>query len=66
MAKVAAHMHSVEEKMTVAIKETIDFGWIRSSGCSLHGQRIVGGMVRGITRIDIPWWCKQTNRSLSE
>jgi hypothetical protein len=23
-------------------------------------------MVRGITRIDIPWWCKQTNRSLSE
>jgi len=31
LAKVA-HMGSVKEKMTVAIKETIDFGWIRSSG----------------------------------
>ena len=31
MAKVA-HMGSVEEKMTDAIKETVDFGWIGSSG----------------------------------
>jgi hypothetical protein len=38
MAKVA-HMGSVEEKMTVAIKETVDFGWIGSSGCSLHSQK---------------------------
>jgi hypothetical protein len=29
MAKVD-HMGSVEEKMTVAIKETVDFGWIGS------------------------------------
>jgi hypothetical protein len=27
----AAHMGSVEEKVTVAIKETIDFEWIGSS-----------------------------------
>jgi hypothetical protein len=27
-------MVSVEKKMTVVIKETIDFGWIRSSSCS--------------------------------
>jgi hypothetical protein len=50
MAKVA-HMGSVEEKMTVAIKETVDFGWTGSSG-SLHSQKIVDDM-RGITRIAI-------------
>jgi len=52
MAKVA-HMGSVEEKMTVAITETIDFGCIGSSGFSLHSQKIVDGSERGITRIDI-------------
>jgi hypothetical protein len=57
MAKVA-HMGSVEEKMRVAIKETIDFGWIGSAGCSLHSQKIADGIVRCITRIAIPWWCK--------
>jgi hypothetical protein len=57
MAKVP-HMGSVEEKMTVATKETVAFGWIGSSGCSLHSQKIVDGIVRGITRIAIPWWCK--------
>jgi hypothetical protein len=54
MAKVA-HMGSVEEKMTIAMKETIDFGRIESSGCSLHCQKMVDGIVRGITRIAIPW-----------
>ena len=57
IAKVP-HMGSVEEKITVAIKETVDFGWIGSSGCSLHSQKIVDGIVRGITRIAISWWCK--------
>jgi len=33
MAEVA-HTYSVEEKITAAIKNTIDFGWIQSSGCS--------------------------------
>jgi len=65
MAKVA-HMGSGEEKMTVFIKETVDFGWIGSSGCSLHSQKIVDGIVRGSTRIAIPWWCKRTNRSVND
>ena len=56
MAKVA-HMGSVEEKITGAIKEIVDFRWIGSSGCSLHSQKI-DGIVRGITRIAISWWCK--------
>jgi hypothetical protein len=42
MAEVA-QTHSVE-KITPAIKNTIDFGWIWSSGCSLHHQRIVDGI----------------------
>jgi hypothetical protein len=53
MMENCAHMGSVEEKVTVALKETIDFGWIGSSGCSLHSQEIVDGIVRGITRIGI-------------
>ena len=59
-------MGSVEEKMRVAIKKTIDFGWTGSSGCSLHNQKIVDVIVRRITGIAIPWWCKRTNRSMSE
>ena len=65
IAKVA-HMGSVEEKMTVAIKEAVDCGWIGSSGCSPHSQEIVDGIVRGITRIAIPWRCKRKNRSMNE
>ena len=65
MAKVA-HMGLVEEKITVSIKETVDFGWIGSSGCSLHSQKIVDDIVRGVTRIAIPWWCKRKNTSLNE
>ena len=60
-----AHMGSVEEKMTVAIKDTVDFGWIGSSGSLQHSQKIVDDIVRGITRIAIPWWCKRTNRSMN-
>ena len=61
MAQVA-HMGSVEENMTVVFKETIDFGWIGSSGCLLHSQEIVDGIVRGVIGIAIAWWCKQTAR----
>ena len=57
MAKVA-HMGSVELKMTVAIKKTVDFWLVGSSGCSLHSQKIVDGIMRDITRIANPWWCK--------
>ena len=65
MAEVA-HTYLVEEKITAAIKNTIDFGWIQSSGCSLHHQEIVDGAARGVNRISIPWWCKRRNRSLME
>ena len=64
MAEVA-HTYSVEEKITAAIKNTVDFGWIQS-GCSLHHQEIVDGIARCVTRISIPWWCKRKNRSLME
>jgi hypothetical protein len=37
MAEVA-HKYSVEEKITAAITTTVDFGWIESSGCSLHQE----------------------------
>jgi hypothetical protein len=53
VAKVV-HIGSVEGKMTVAIMETFDFGWIGSSDCSLHSQRLVGFIVRNITTIAIP------------
>ena len=53
-----AHTYSVEEKITAAIKNTVDFGWIQSSGCSLHHQEIVYGITQSVTRISVPWWCK--------
>jgi hypothetical protein len=65
MAEVA-HACSVEEKITAAIKNTVDFGWIRSSGCLLHHQEIVDDIARSIARISVPWWCKQKNRSMME
>jgi hypothetical protein len=34
MRAEVAHSYSVEEKITAAIKNTIDFGWFWSSGCS--------------------------------
>jgi len=63
MAEVV-HTYSVEEKITAAIKNTVDFGWILCSGCSLHHQEIVDRIARSFTRIFIPWWCKRRNRSL--
>jgi hypothetical protein len=65
MAKVA-HTDSVEEKITGEIKKTVDFGWIQSDCCSLHHQEIVNGIVRSVTRISTPCWCKRKNRSLIE
>jgi hypothetical protein len=63
MAEVA-HTDSVEEKITAVIKKTVDFGWIQCDCCTLHHQDIVHGIVRSVTRIAIPCWCKRTNRSL--
>jgi hypothetical protein len=58
--------HIQLEKITAAIKNTIDFGWIWSSVCSLQHQEIMGGIVRSVTRLAIPWLCKRRNRSLME
>jgi hypothetical protein len=48
-----AHMGSVEQNMSNGIKETIDFGWTGYSGCLLHSQKLVDGIVRGVTGIAI-------------
>ena len=40
---------SVVEKITAAFKNRVDFGWLRSSGCSLHHQETVGDVVRSVT-----------------
>jgi hypothetical protein len=62
MTAEVAHTYSVEEKITAAV----DFGWIQSSGCLLHQHEIVDGVARSVTRISIPWWCKQRNSLLME
>jgi hypothetical protein len=49
-----------------AIKNGVDFEWIRLAGGSLHYQGIEDGFVRCVTRISIPWWCKQNNQSMNE
>jgi hypothetical protein len=48
-----ANTHSVEEKITAVIKNTIDFRWIGCSGCSLHHKEIVDIIVRSVTRMCI-------------
>jgi hypothetical protein len=50
---VGAHMGSVEENITVTMKDTVDFGWRRSSSSSLHHLKLVDGIVRNITSIVI-------------
>jgi len=63
---VVAHLESVELYVADAIKKGVDFDWIRQAGCSLHYQGIEDGIVRGVTRISVPWWCKQKNQSMSK
>jgi hypothetical protein len=61
MMTEVAHLNSVEQHITAAIKNSIDFEWNRCTGCLLHHQQIIDGNVRGLTRIYIPWWCRQRN-----
>jgi hypothetical protein len=35
-----AHLETVEYCITDAIKESVNFEWIRLTGCSLHYQRL--------------------------
>jgi hypothetical protein len=53
MAEVA-HLSSVKQHITAAIKNTVDFDWIRSTGCSLHPQESIDNIVSGVTEISIP------------
>jgi hypothetical protein len=61
-----ANLNSVEHHITAAIKNSIDFEWIRCSGCSIHHQQLIDGLMRGLVRIYILWWCRQRNRLMSE
>jgi hypothetical protein len=36
-----------------------------SSVGATNYQGIEDGIVRGVTRISIPWWCKRKNRSMN-
>jgi hypothetical protein len=62
MQSIMADSNSVEQHIKSAIKNSIDFEWSRCIICSLHHKQIIGGIVRGLTRISIPQQCKQTNR----
>jgi len=66
MISEVAHTDTVESCITSAIKENISFDWITFTGCPLHHQRTDDEIVRSITRISIPCWCKQKNESLVE
>ena len=61
---LVAHLDSVELYVTDAIKKGVDFDWIRSASCSFHYQGIEDGIVTGVIRISVPWWCKQKNRMM--
>jgi hypothetical protein len=52
---MVANLESVESYVTDAIRKGVDFDWIRSADCSLHYQGIEDGIVRGVTKISIPW-----------
>jgi hypothetical protein len=64
MAEVA-HLNSVEQHITASIKNKVYFEWIRSTSCLFYHQP-VDGILRGVTIIYIPWWCKQRNRFKTE
>jgi hypothetical protein len=68
MKAEVAHLNSMEQHITAAIKNSTSTGfeWIRCTGCSLHHQHVVDGIVRSLTRIYIPWCCKRANRLITE
>jgi hypothetical protein len=56
---MVANLDSVELHVTDAIYQGVDLDWIRSAGCSLHHQGIMDGIMKGVTRFSVPWWCKK-------
>jgi hypothetical protein len=57
---------SVDLYVTDAVKKGVDFDWIRSADSSFHCQGRENGIVRVVTRISVPWWCKRKNQSVNE
>jgi len=49
-----------------SIKRSVSIDWISLPVCPLHHQRFEDEIVKYVTRISIPWWCKQKNESLGE
>jgi hypothetical protein len=66
MISEVAGLQTVEVRIADAIKKTINFNWIRLTGCSVHYQRIEDEIVRSVLSISIPWWCKQKNAALGK
>jgi hypothetical protein len=59
-------LNSMQQHIIVVTENRFYFEWIRSTGCSLHHQRILNGIVRGVTRIYNSGLCKRTSRLMSE
>ena len=64
MISEVAHLDTVELCITNAIKESVKFEWMSLTGFPIHHQRTEDEIVRIVTRISIPWWCKRKNESL--
>ena len=41
---------------------TVDFGWVQSSGCSLHHQGIVDCIAQSVARISTPSSCRRKKK----
>jgi len=66
MISEVAQLDTVKSSITSVIKESFSFDWIRLTGCPLNRQRTEDEIVRSVTKISIPWWCKWKNESLGE
>ena len=66
MISEVAHLDTVKCCITSTVKESVIFDWIMLTGCPLHHQRIEDEIVRSVTRISVPWWCKRKNESLGK
>jgi hypothetical protein len=61
-----AHFISVQQHITAAIKTSVYFDWIKSTGFSVHYQELVDGIASSVARISMPLWCKRRNRLVTE
>jgi hypothetical protein len=56
-----AYLETVESVSHMPLRRD----WFRLTH-SLHYQRLEDEIVRGVTRISVPWCCKRKNESLAE